>query len=81
MNRAYDAGLVKAASILGMSPETAELVGLGVLGAIPAHHLVSHLTGTEGDPEVAGPTDAALDILGLGTLALPALAHLRQHGA
>ncbi len=81
MNRAYDSGLYKAASVLGMSPETAELVGLGVLGAIPAHQLISHLRGVDEDEEAAGPTDAALDILGLGTLALPALAHLRQHGA
>jgi hypothetical protein len=81
MNRAYDSGLYKAASALGLSPEAAELVGLGLLGAIPTHHLLSHALGYEEDPAVAGPVDASLDLLGLGTLAIPALEHLRQHGA
>ncbi len=81
MNRAYDAGMSKAASALGLDPHAAELLGLGILGAIPAHHLISHMRGVEEDPEVAGPTDAAIDLVGLGALALPALAAVSGHGA
>ena len=81
MRTAYDAGMAKAASVMGIDPHMAELVGLGILGAIPAHHLISHMRGVEEDPEVAGPTDAALDLVGLGALALPTLAEISRHGA
>lgn len=81
MNRAYAHGMAKAASLLGMNPTAAELLGLGALGTIPIRKLVSHLRGVEEDPAIAEPVDAALDLVGLSTLALPALAHLRGKGA
>lgn len=65
--------MIKAAYVLGMSPDTfghvADLAGLAILAGIPARHLYKNLT--SGEP--VDKTDAALDLAGLGALATPTI--------
>jgi hypothetical protein len=77
MRTAYDAGVVKAASDMGMNDHIAELVGLGILAVPPARHMISRALGHDEDEGHIGPmVDAGLELTGLGVLAAPSLRHL-----
>ena len=71
--RPYEHGMVKAAYVLGMSPESfghvSELAGLALLAGIPARQLYKNLT----QDAPVDKTDVGLDLAGLGILATPSI--------
>lgn len=67
--RGYAEGFIKAAYVLGMSPDTfshvAEMAGLGALAAYPTYHLYKALQ----EDEPVG--EHVMELGGLGLLAAP----------
>lgn len=74
----YAQGMLKAASVLGMSPgsfnHVADLAGLALLAGVPVRHIYKSMT--SGEP--IDKTDTALDLAGLGVLATPTIIRLAK---